>query len=407
MARTAELQIEVSQNFPVPAGSDINLTDWVHTMSWQESLLTGDLMLNLSFLSTSLNRDEDLVFANTLKAIRVSQVRNGIAQSTGWRPIFTRKAQLYYDGSSPAISIVAYGLSSLMQDLARWRAFVNVPAVNIFTTIAQEYGFTLNATQDIPGEYTWYCLGETDWDFLRSVVGTMDATARKQAVFVMLFGRTLQIKPIDYGQPVVRKFGVGYDDRAEEIEYKYHGIDVDAQGGDRLITSRFDIATKTAFTEEPETTALPVLAGKLPRSYGTSSRYRLSTRGDTTARWGQIADKYFSCLARMVGDVSLSPGQIVSVHAKDPDETESSYNGKYAVYEVLHEYRARYTDDGVDYRPPHQLMTYLGGFRRTFQYGDIDAEGTKQTQVISVDGYQTSDGLQPDDEPIEIQVQEL
>ncbi len=410
MPRVANVSIELAKSYPVKE-TPLDITDKVYAFSVHESLLTGDLTWSIEILAESINSEEELIFGGGNLSLRISQVQDNIEQSTGWRMITIREASLFYYGETPVIKIEGNGLSNLLKQKVRWRSFVRVPVESVFREIANRYGLTLKVspTNRIG---TWYQLGVDDWTFLNEVIKEVTASTGQRALWVRMHNNTINIQAIEYSNPVSRSFGIGsQDDRVEEIKFKFYGREIDYLGGSLLQVLGFDIKNKQSISVIPSPTVLPVLAGKMPRKYGSGSRREFSTlqspievTSSAINKWTERTSRYFAFHANMVGDMSLQVGSIIDIKAVDSDGSTSSMNGKYPVYETLHQYETG-KETGEGFVPP-SMTTFIGGYRRTFHYGNDPAQGANFSRVISQDQY-ISDGGVIKEEPVELESEEL
>jgi hypothetical protein len=412
MPKISDVSVELAKTFPVKEGSAINITARVYSLSLQDSLLFGDIRWRMELLGTQVNSEEETIFGGGNLALRLSQNRDGVEQTTGWRLVTIRNSGLYYQGSTPLFFIEGEGMSSLMKQKDRWRAFKDETANTVFDRIANEYGLIPDIAP-ITTLGTWYQLGETDWDFLQSVKKEIVSATGQQAMYLQVHNKALRLKAIKFDQPVVRSYGIGtIDDRAEEIEFKSNSRLIDRAGGSLLRVVGFDIDNKRAISIVPPTSVLPSLAGKLSLPYGSGVKRKMSTlqnSADVTSEainmWTDQASKYFSCNVSGIGDVNLKVGDIMNVQAVDPSGETSAMNGKYPIYEVIHKYNAVNRMVGNQVVEEAGITSHIGGYRRSFHYGNEVVDGANRSKVVSRDNYLRDTPSRED--PVELVVLEL
>jgi len=362
-----------------------DITDTVVSMVFKESLLTGKTTWELVLFADNLEAEEPLMFAKDTISLRITVTRNSIEQTTGWRILTVLSSSVFYQGSTSAVRIKGSDYSAILKTEPRWRAFNNVNAVEIFSEIASENGLIF-PSEAISTIGTWLPLGETDWNFLRSVTEEIVMTAGQRHAWLFINNRTMELKTIGYSERPIRSFSIGGgDDRASNMKLSYN---------DEVKSFRsvgFDSRTKSAISHEPPEEVLPILAGRKVNSKTARSVFSRSpldsalTVGDeSTLDWADITSKHFPFQVSLVGDVGIRLGNLIDVTAVDPTGESSSLNGKYPVYEIVHLYKARAEkEDDTDV----DLSTHIGGFRRTFHYGSDSAEGSNFSNIKSRDDY--------------------
>lgn len=411
MPHEADTTIEIANSYPVQR-EGLDITAQVNFVEIKDSLITGEFTWVIEILANQINSEEETFFDNGFLALRLSQNRGDIEQTTGWRTGLVESADVYYRGETPIVHIRGRGLSLKLQEHTRWRSFIKKPISSVLHTILDPYGINFRIPA-IPQRGTWYQLGMTDWDFLHYLTTELLAGTGQRAIWLQLFNNTLILRTLDYGAPISRSYGIGgRDDRTVEIKFTHFGRQVDYQGGGEYHLYGFDIQDKRTIIGIPSPSLLPALADRIVRPYAGSRRYFCTTLQDqlavnraAMARWTKITSKYFGFQAALVGDPGLTLGDIVYVQAVDVDGEVSSMGGKYPVYEIIHRYQPGYRLAQNQMSGP-DMTTFIAGYRRACQFGDDAAEGAARLTTVNFDSYLDEDA-DIQGEPVEMASEEL
>jgi hypothetical protein len=341
----------------------------------------------MELVADSLTSDEDLMFDDRNLALRISTEQDGKETTSGWRHCLVERSSLYYSGTHPIIRLEGNSLAPLLKQKQKWRVFTNRSPGEIVRSIAPEYGMIAQTPDMDKG--TWQQLGEHDWSFLRSILEETSPAFGQKRGWLVVDGKTLKILTLNYAAPVVRSFLVGRgDDRSAAIKFVCHGRAVEEDGGSKLRIHGFNILGKHSLLYTPPDAVIPVLTRALLHPYGTGfQEYSTSlqtvreVQAQAKRQWVERTSSYFSFQLSVLGDVRLRAGDMIEVIASDTG-VSSSLGGKYPIYEVQHIYAHAATKNH-----PVGVTTHLGGFRRTFLYGDIKAQGIGHDRVISEDTY--------------------
>lgn len=370
------------------------ITQNVFLINIKDSILNGDLQWEMKLRGDTINSDEALLLRSNPFLLRLSHTQDGDEQSTGWLTLVLDKSCLYTEGGMPILHMMGRNRSLELMQKARFRAFKTQNVVEIMGAIAKEYRLNLitsGFSQTLPATLK-YQLGDTDWKFLALLRNDIAATSGQRKAWLRLEGNNLHLFTLNYSQPTVRTFGIGTDDdRLGRVSVHYFGREIDRLGGSSLRMLGFDLENKEFIDILANDPALPHLAGKLPRPFGAGEMVFATTGQSTKAvtdtallSWSEKTSKYFGLNARVVADLTLQPGQIVEFAIADAEGNESSFGGKYPVYEVAHHYQTVKMNDGSK---PSTLETHLSCFRRTSFFGSIDASGANLSRGVSVDTY--------------------
>jgi hypothetical protein len=381
------LRIDISDAISSVSQTNIRGTDiseYVQGIEWHESLITGTMSIRLELLPKTINELEDLCYSDTTRAIRMTTTKDGVEKSTDWRMFKVENAGLYYRGSAPVVKLEVISLVDNLKETDRWCAYTEENVSTILAKIAQRNNLVFDQERaQLSQKGTWFQCGETDWHFIQRIRHQILTTNTQKNVWFYVENQKLITKTIEYSDPAVRNYGIGSgDDRLEDINFRFNGSAED-NGACTLSVIGFDLETKQTVLYTVPDSAVPTLSGRLPREYGSSRKHIVTTDYEittATAKWIEETSKYFSFNISLPGDVGIGLCDIISVSAVDPDGKESACNGRYPVYEILHIYSA---NPGENYG----LSTYIGGFRKSFNFGNIFATGSNLSGITNIDAY--------------------
>lgn len=373
------------------------ITDRVIAYCSKQSLFMGRMKWRMVLQSVTVNSEEDLMFDQGVRQIKITQERDGVEQSTGWITIVVEKSMFQYNGGKPYVIVEGSDRSVFLRsgnDL--WNAYINRTASDVFSEIALRNRLVPSVKQTA-GVGTWYQTGESDWELAKQLRAESITAEGQRNAYFYIENEVLRYGNIDYAKPAVRRYVLGSgDDRVEGINYSANIKEAEYDGSNFLTTSNFDVMSKQYNTIPSFDSNVPSLGNTLPNVFGSSKKYQTIPQQNfndlfsiANRSWMEKTLQNFSCVLEVIGDVALRLGDIVEAGIVGPNGGLSSFNGRYPIFEIKQEYYTYGLLQKVvdDLKQKDGLSTKILCYRRTFNYGSIAATGANYSSVNTIDDY--------------------
>ena len=389
-------------NIKEAGNNSADITNKVLSLTLQESLLIGGIVLNLELLSNNIQEYEPLIYETGIRAIRIALEKEGKKFTTGWKLFYCDQAELYYAENTPVVKIHGMGAFGELDRIEKTRVFFNTRVEVMLRTIAEEHKLNLN-TISMKNIGTWYQTKETDWQFLNRIKYEFSPDSAYQNVYLFTDNQDFMVVSINFAAHIIKKFGLGTsDDRIENLKFTLNANAMEKMGGDTLTMRGFDLLQKEIIIIQPTDDLAPVLAKSLAKTIDNSHRIFCSPLQNRElldkkikTYWLDTTQKYFGAQLLVLNDVSLRPGNMIEVSAITTDTKSSSMNGKYPIFDIVYTYRAKQSLAGGTIEYPDNLVVHIGCFRRTSNLGEARATGQNFSLVQGDDAYLQTKELTP------------
>jgi hypothetical protein len=337
------VELRVGQN------EALDITPFVDTFVWTESMLSGGFSWRLKFKAEQWREWDRLMFGRDEPTYRFrlrSQYAEG-GDSTEWRTAVTDKSRAAFD-QTVAMQAEIKGADArlVMAQVARSRRWNNLRISDVIGRIGLEHG--LNVAVERSASVDSYTQNRiNDWAFLRSLCRDATTESGRCDTYLWLDEDTLRFGSPQLTDKSDRQYDLSeVENRVESYIGSYHGREADRQGAARLRGIGFDWRTKkgVVFTMgTAQATTQPNLATRVPRRMADGLRSYPVFESDpdvvqeqVRARWGRVAPRYLSLRLNTRPDLTLRPNKIISIETNLDTRRETPYLGRYAVLEVQH-----------------------------------------------------------------------
>lgn len=366
----------------------INVIDRITAVEWCESLLGGGLSVRINvddadwyFWSELLAGNEGTKLQGRLLLFQENE------QITGpWRTLLLDSPQSVVSTQSLRGVLPCGDRRLALQQVTRYVAHTSKTITDIVQSIAQRYALTADIAplDDVPKD-RWQA-GLSDWDYMQEMLLPDCSAGGRGDLYLWIEENTLHLKPLDFSVQPVRAYAIGVDDaRTISAQLTMSNRHADRQGAATVKAVGFDLDTKQGVTFNVTNAAAgrsPSLSDKLPRKRSEGILYLPSAaptlneiQRRALRRWGQQSSMYGQMKLNLQSDLSLLPGQMVSVTLQGNDDQTFFASGIYPVLEVRH------------YFSLSTQRTELTLMRREMQKGVEDAVGVR-VGGKPVDAYQ-------------------
>ena len=367
-----------------PTGVDI--TSAVEEFVWVESMIKGGFSWSIKFKAKEWGSWNRIIMGRSPIKFRIRSSSTTGESSTRWRWSVVDGARAAFSASDAMLAEV-YGadrrLDLLQKD--RSRAWKNSTASDVVEAIASEHGLFSDAVTTA-GKYDRWQVRESDWEFIcRNAIGCATSGGRGD-VFLWMDEDIIKLGVVQSQDQSSRRYDVAASDaRVVGHVCSYTGRKIDRMGGATLLGVGFDFDTKKGVNVKLDAAAVathPALALRVPRDQAdglrvlpTTSSGAGSVDSATRGYWGHVAPRYQTVRLESRADLTLTPNAVLETAPKFGEDSESPFDGRYQLLEVVHHYVAG------------DITTSMVGFRRESSLGDLYATGALTGNTGTKDAY--------------------
>lgn len=372
MGVTAPSSIELR----IDDGEALDITPFVDTFVWTESMISGGFSWRLKFKAEQWKEWDRLMFGrdNPVYRIRLRSQYSTGGDSTEWRTAITDKSRAAFD-QTVAMQAEIKGADArlLLSQRARNRVWNNLRISEVISRIGLEYG--LNVAVERSASVDSYTQNRiNDWAFLRSLCRDATIESGRCDSYLWVDEDTLRFGAPQLTDKSARQYDLSeVENRVESYIGSYYGREADRQGAAQLRGVGFDWDAKRAvsFTMGPaQAASQPNLATRVPRRMEDGLRIYPVFESEpgvveeqVRARWGRTGPRYLSLRLNTRPDLTLRPNSIISLETNLDRRRETPYLGRYAALEVQHVFH------------DSSLSTSIIGFRREAYEGEAQPTG--------------------------------
>lgn len=373
----------------------IDITPFVDTFVWRESMLAGGFSWRLRFKTNAWNEWDALMLGRDRPAFqfRLRSEEDGGPVSTEWRTAIVDKSRAAWrQDISMAAELKGADKRLLMAQTARVRAWPARSVAQLVQLIAAEHGLQPVA-DNTAAVSDWLQTHENDWAFLRRCVRVAASESSRGDVYLWMDENNLRFGAPQLTDISERRYDMSVvENRVDRYVVGYAGREADRRGAATLLGIGWDWDQKRAVTftmNESTAQTQPSLARSVPRRMSDGLRvipiFQFDPKvveEEVRARWGRVAPRYMDIRIDTRPDLTLKPNTILSMESNLDERRQTPFMGRYAALEVQH------------VMLKGAISTTAVGYRREAQQGEAQPTGSNADTLGTRDEFQLA-GTRP------------